>query len=114
VKDGGRSHLVAEWGGTMFTWIQQRARYVTAERNDRFWFDACRRSARRFRDIATRAGADGLISNHTNYDGSKRKLPALAMCKPGDPHPFVVGTDSVTRYVTVVEECATAGLLRLT
>jgi hypothetical protein len=54
-----------------------------------------------------------LISNHTNYDGSKRKLPALAMRKAGDPHPFVVGTDSVQRYMTVVEECATAGLLRL-
>jgi metallo-beta-lactamase class B len=113
VKDGGRPHLVAEWGGTMFNWIQQRARYITAERNDRFWFDTYRRSASRFRDIATRAGADVLISNHTNYDGSKRKLPALAMRKAGDPHPFVVGTDSVQRYMTVVEECATAGLLRL-
>lgn len=113
VKDGGRPHLVAEWGGTMFNWIQQRARYITAERNDRFWFDTYRRSARRFRDIATRSGADVLISNHTDYDGSKRKLPALTMRKAGDPHPFVVGTDSVQRYLTVVEECATAGLLRL-
>jgi metallo-beta-lactamase class B len=113
VKDGGRPHLVAEWGGTMFNWIQQQARYITPERNDRFWFDTYRNSARRFRDIATRAGADVLISNHTNYDGSKRKLPALAMRKAGDPHPFVVGADSVQRYLTVVEECATAGLLRL-
>ena len=49
----------------------------------------------------------------TNQDGAKMKLAALANRKPGDPHPFVVGTDSVRRYVTMVGECAKAGLLRL-
>jgi hypothetical protein len=33
--------------------------------------------------------------------------------KPGDPHPYVIGNESVQRYVTVAEECAKAGLLRL-
>jgi metallo-beta-lactamase class B len=36
-------------------------------------------------------------------------LAALANRKPGDPHPFVIGTDSVRRYVTMVGECAKAG-----
>ena len=35
-------------------------------------------SAARLRDIATAAGADVLLSNHTDYDGTKMKLPALA------------------------------------
>jgi metallo-beta-lactamase class B len=113
VKDGGRPHLVAEWGGTMFNWLRNRAAYITPERPDRFWFETYSKSAERFRDIVDRAGADVLISNHTNYDGSKRKLPALAARKPADPHPYVIGKEGVKRYLTVVDECAKAGLLRL-
>lgn len=70
-------------------------------------------SAERFRDIATRAGADALIANHTNFDESKRKLPALALRKPGDPNPYVIGADAVRRYLTVAAECAKAGLAGL-
>jgi hypothetical protein len=46
-------------------------------------------------------------------DGSNAKLARRATRKAGDPHPFVIGNDSVTRYVTMVGECARAGLLRL-
>jgi hypothetical protein len=53
------------------------------------------------------------LSNHTNLDGSLKKLEALAARKPGDPHPYVVGQDSVQRYVKVAEECARAQLLQL-
>jgi len=113
VKDGGRPHLVAEWGGTLFNWIRNRASYITPSRPDRFWFETYSHSAERFRDIVAKAGADVLISNHTNYDGSKTKLPATAKRKPGDPHPYVIGNDSVQRYLTVADECAKAGLLRL-
>jgi metallo-beta-lactamase class B len=113
VKDNGKPHLVAEWGGTAFNWIRNRAAYITPERPDRFWFESYSNSARRFRDIATKAGADVILSNHTNYDGSKIKLPALAKRKAGDPHPYVVGSESVQRYLTVADECAKAGLLRL-
>ena len=31
VKDGGTPHLVAEWGGTGFNWILNRAGYITPE-----------------------------------------------------------------------------------
>jgi metallo-beta-lactamase class B len=62
--------------------------------------------------VAT-AGADALIANHTRLDGSKTKLPALGKRRPGDPHPYVIGNDSVKRYLTVANECAKAGMLRL-
>jgi hypothetical protein len=65
--------------------------------------------AARFREIAARAGADALLSNHTNYDGTKQKIPQLAARKAGDPNPYVVGTASVQRYLTTVGECAQAG-----
>ncbi len=112
VRDGGQPHVVAEWGGTAFNWLRSPALYITPDRPNRFWFETYGSSAKRFRDIATAAGADVLISNHTIYDGSEAKLAALAKRRPGDPNPYVVGKDSVNRYLTVADECAMAGLLR--
>ena len=112
VKDGGRPHLVAEWGGTLYNWVQNRAAYITPERPDTFWFDTYISSARRFRDIVAKAGADAVISNHTIYDESKTKIPALARRKAGDANPYVIGKEAVQRYLTVAEECARAGELR--
>jgi metallo-beta-lactamase class B len=101
VKDNGKPHLVAEWGGTGFNFQHSRERFQT-------YVD----SAARFGDIVARAGADALIANHTNLDGSKIKIPALATRKPGEEHPYVIGKDAVRGYVKVAEECARASLLR--
>src|SRR5262245_57633835 len=87
VKDGGKQHTAALWGGTGFNWLRNRAAYITPERSDRFWFEKYSSSARRFRDIVAKAGADVLLSNHTTTDASKTKLPALLKRSPGDPHP---------------------------
>jgi metallo-beta-lactamase class B len=70
-------------------------------------------SAERFRDVVAKAGADIILSNHTNTDGSKTKLPALGKRQPGEPHPYVIGAESVQRFLTVADECAKAGLGRL-
>jgi metallo-beta-lactamase class B len=110
VKDRGVPHLAAEWGGTLFNWLTNRNAYITAERPDSFWFTTYQTSARRFRDIADTAGADVIIANHTNYDGSKTKLPAVLARKAGDPNPYVIGKDGVQRYMTVAYQCAMAGL----
>ena len=113
VRDGNARHVAAYWGGTAFNWVANRAAYITADRPDRFWFTSYIQSADRFRTLARNAGADVILSNHTEFDGSKTKLPAMATRRPQDPHPYVVGADSVTRYLTVAEECAKAGLLRV-
>jgi metallo-beta-lactamase class B len=103
VKDNGRSHVMAEWGGTAFNFT------ITPDKDREYWFNTYIASAERFRDIAAKAGADGVIANHTNFDGSKVKLPKLAARKPGDPHPYVIGADSVRRYPTVADRrCAKA------
>ena len=106
VRDQGTPHIAAEWGGTGFNFT------ITPDKPRKFWFEQYSNSADHFRDAVTRAGADVLIANHPNQDGAKMKLAALAARKPGDPHPFVIGNDSVTRYVTMVGECAKAGLVR--
>jgi metallo-beta-lactamase class B len=102
VKDGGRSHLVATWGGTSFNFELTPANFQTYIN-----------SAVRYRDVVAKSGADVLLSNHTIYDGSRTKLPAMAARKAGEAHPYVTGNDSVQRYVKVAEECARANLLRL-
>lgn len=110
VKDHGQSHLVAEWGGTAFNWVAGPAQYITPERPSKFWFDTYIKSAERFRGIAAQAGADIIIANHTLFDGSKVKIPVLATRTANQKHPYVIGKEGVLQYMTVVDECARAGL----
>ncbi|HEY6506927.1 MAG TPA: MBL fold metallo-hydrolase, partial [Vicinamibacterales bacterium] len=100
VRDGGRSHLAALWGGTGLN-------------ADRESLTAYVQSAQRFNGIARQAGADIILSNHTDWDGSKVNLPRLAKGAPGGPNPYVVGNPAVQRYLTVAEECATSRVMRL-
>ena len=112
VKDRGAQHLVAYSGGTAFNWLTNRNAYITADKPASFWFDSYRNSAQKFRDVAAKAGADVVLSNHLDFDGSKTKLPAVLARKAGDPNPYVVGKDAVQRYTTVQYECSSAGLLQ--
>jgi metallo-beta-lactamase class B len=113
VKDNGKPHLVALWGGTLFNWLRNRGAYITAATPDTYWFENYSTSARKFREIVQKTGADIILSNHTDFDGSKQKLPGVSARKSGDPNPYVVGNASVRRYLTVADECAKAGLLRV-
>jgi metallo-beta-lactamase class B len=112
VRDRGAPHLAAAWGGTAFNWQSGSPVYISPARPAKFWYDSYIASARRFRDLVARAGADVLIANHPDFDGTERKLAALARRTLGEPHPYVIGNDAVTRYLTVAEECAQANLLR--
>lgn len=101
VKDGRQAHLAAEWGGTALsaaTPIPMIEAYI--------------KSAQRFRDIAVGAGADVIITNHTAFDQALAKLNTLKTRQPGDPNPYVVGKQTVQRYLTVAEECGKAMLLQ--
>jgi metallo-beta-lactamase class B len=100
VRDNGTRHLAALWGGTGLN-------------ADRASLEAYVRSAQRFDDIAQKAGADIILSNHTDWDGSKINLPQLAKREPDSQNPYVVGTPAVHRYLEVARECATARVTRL-
>ena len=102
VTDRGQPHLAAAWGGTAFNFARSPDAFRTYIR-----------SAERFRTIVTDAGADVVIANHTNFDGTKEKIPALAARRAGDPHPYVVGKSAVIGYLTLASECATAAMLSL-
>jgi metallo-beta-lactamase class B len=102
VFDNGRRHMAALWGGTAYNFMGRG--------EDARWFREYIASAERFQRLAAEAGADVILSNHTRYDGSTTKLPALRGRRTDAPHPFVVGAESVERYLTVAAECARAGL----
>jgi len=102
VHDDGVPHAAAVWGGTLFNF-----RDAPDDPREQRLVDYAE-SARKFRDITTAAGVDILLSNHPPYDGSTVKIPMLAERGAGDPHPYVIGQDAVSRYLTVAEQCAVA------
>jgi metallo-beta-lactamase class B len=100
VRENGARHVAALWGGTGLNADRgSLEQYIT--------------SAQRFDQIAQQAGADIILSNHTDWDGSKINLPRVATRAPGAPNPYIVGTPAVRRYLEVARECATARLLSL-
>ena len=103
VKDGGKPHIAALWGGTGFNFT------ITPERPASYWFDAYINSAQRFRAAAAKAGADVFLSNHPSWDDSNDKMARLAKRQAGEPHPYVIGAKTLQNYFTIAEHCATAG-----
>ena len=99
VRDGGRSHLTAAWGGTS---LSRNAPREAVE--------AYIESAVRFQRLIETRGADVLIANHPSFDRTPEKLEQLERRQPGDPHPYVIGNEAVRRYVKAAEECARAEL----
>ena len=112
VKDDGRAHTALLWGGTNFNWRNNGwPRYITPERPARILVPELQQLGQEDEGHRGESGADVLLSNHSNYDGTKTKLPALAKREAGDPHPYVVGNASIGRFLTVADECAKAGPL---
>jgi metallo-beta-lactamase class B len=102
VHDGDEEHVAALWGGTLFNFRDRPGDPRDAR------LQAYAESAARFRDVAREAGADILLSNHTAYDGTTVKLSQVAVRMTGEPNPYVIGVNSVSRFFTVAEECAIA------
>jgi metallo-beta-lactamase class B len=103
VKDQGRTVMVAYSGGTL-----TGAFGTNASRWDEYIA-----SQRKIARAAADAGAAVIISNHSEYDGAYTKARLIAAPRQiGETHPFIVGSDSVQRYFTVMVECATASKLR--
>jgi metallo-beta-lactamase class B len=95
VKDHGRPLTVAYNGGTAFNFV-----------NDVAHFDIYIASQRKMAKTAADAGATVLMSNHSEFDNAVTKIKMMAARKPGEPHPFEIGTDAVARYFAVTETCA--------
>jgi metallo-beta-lactamase class B len=95
LRDGGQQHLGAMYGGTGFNFQWSSEAF-------RIYAD----SAQRFRDIVAKAPVDVLLTNHQQYSRTLEKIAMLPSRQPGSANPFVVGNDSMQRYLQVAGECA--------
>jgi metallo-beta-lactamase class B len=100
VADNGKTLTAAYSGGMGFNFPRSPER-----------FDTYIKSAEKMRDAARSAGASIVFSNHSMYDHAWTRSRVTR--KPGEDSPFVIGTEAVDRYFTVLRECAIAGKLRL-
>jgi metallo-beta-lactamase class B len=109
LKEGNQRHVGAVWGGINPQLYGHGVRNgPTLEAVLKTWSE----SAGRFRDIATKAGADVYMTIHPHYDRAIDKIRAVSYRKPGDPHPLV-SKDNVNRFLTILKECTDAQLARL-
>jgi metallo-beta-lactamase class B len=103
VKNEGRTVMAAYSGGTL------TGQFGT----DGARWDEYVASQRRIAKVAADAGATVMLSNHSEYDGAYTKARLIpAERQQGEDHPFIVGSDAVQRYFTVMAECATASKIR--
>jgi metallo-beta-lactamase class B len=102
VKEGGATHIAGLFGGSILTpgriSDEGLAQYIS--------------SVEHWSDVTRRMKVDVEIQNHPMYDGFLTKLDRLKGRKPGQPNPFIVGTDSYQRFVGVMSGCTKAQLAR--
>ena len=101
VKDNGKPLRFAYIGGTAIPF-----------NGDAAYYDGYLTSSRKMARAAADFGATALMSNHTEFDNAYYKAHTAANRKPGEANPFDVGKAAVARYFTVVQDCATATMMR--
>ena len=101
VKDNGKPLRIAYVGGTAIPFNGTPA-----------YYDGYLTSSRKMARAAAEFNATALLSNHTEFDNAYFKAHTAANRKPGEANPFDVGKASVARYFTVVQDCATATMMR--
>jgi metallo-beta-lactamase class B len=97
VHDKGKAYRAVEWGGTAYNFGPLADRLqIYADTTERY------------RPIMKKEKAEVLLSNHVTFDNAVGKMGTLKDRKPNAPNPFVVGEDTVDRFLTVLGECALA------
>ena len=95
-KDKGATHMAAFWGGTAISRTSPYDNLV-----------AYSSSARRFEDVAAKAGADVLLSNHGRYFDLDKRLGANR-ANPAGPNAFILTPARVRNYLQVADHCSQA------
>jgi metallo-beta-lactamase class B len=102
VKDGGRTHTAAMFGGA---WLTPGLLSDAA-------LETFLTSVSRFRQATKNARVDVLLQNHMLMAPIQERLDKLAARKKGEPHPFVVGTGEYQKFVDVMEGCTKVNIAR--
>ncbi len=102
VKDGGKRHMAALFGGTVLT------PNIVSDDNMRRYIA----SVAHFKAASKKAKVDVEIQNHPLMDPIQVKLDRLKTRAKGQPHPFVVGRDGYQKFLDVMSLCTQANLAR--
>jgi len=100
VKDGGRTRMAGLYGGMFLTPTNP-----TPEAMHQYV-----ESVRHYRDVAKMMKVEVEVQNHPLMDGFPDRLTRVAAHK--GPNPFVVGEASYQRFLTIMEECEEAQIIR--
>jgi metallo-beta-lactamase class B len=107
ITDRGKPLQVAYSGGTAFNFQTDKAdpgiknlqQYIA--------------SNQMFMDLAVKAKATMLISNHSEFDAAEKKAKMLAGRGPNDPNPFALGEEWTPRYFQVAIACSKYKIIQL-
>jgi len=102
VKDHGKTLIVAYSGGTAFNFPDDPPHYD-------IYIDSQGKFAREAAD----AGATVLMSNHSEFDNAYTRSKLVKTRAPGEPHPYEIGAEAISRYFAMTSNCAAAQRLRL-
>src|SRR5262249_38092801 len=97
VHDKGKAFRAVDWGGTAYNF---------GPLADRLQMYAD--TTAKYRHIMKKEKAEGVLSNHVTLDNAAGKMGTLRERRPNQANPFVVGEDTVDRFLTVLGECALA------
>jgi metallo-beta-lactamase class B len=103
VRDGETTRMAGMFAGTMLSSFQRSAtpgieQYIA--------------SIDRYLDVAESLNVEVEIQNHPLFDDTPLRLERLKARSGGEPHPFVMGNESYTRFWQVVAECMHAEIAR--
>lgn len=103
VKDGGRTHMAALFGGSI---LNPQRRFPAS------LFEEYLASIEHFANATRRQQVEVELLNHPIMDGLFERLERLKVRKAGEPHPLVVGEDSYQRFLGAMADCTRVQLAR--
>ena len=102
VKDKGKTRMAGLFGGTVLTL-------------DRLTTEALKQytgSIAHYLETAKKLKVEVEVQNHPIFDGMPERLARLKALKPGEPNPFVIGSDRYLKMWNIVSECIQAEIAR--
>jgi metallo-beta-lactamase class B len=103
VKDAGRTHMAALFGGSILNPQSHLPASV---------YEEYLASIQHFANATRRQQVDVELLNHPIMDGLFERLARLKVRKEGEPHPLVVGEDSYQRFLGLMADCVRVQLSR--
>lgn len=102
VKDKGKTRIAGLFGGTILT-----TNIITTEGLKQYV-----RSIAHYLDTAKKMKVEVELQNHPIFDGTPERLEKLKTMKPGDPNPFIVGTDRYLKMWNIISQCIQGEIAR--